>query len=250
MTAESGYPAYLGAKLAQFYERAGCVTCLGSPNREGSVTIVGAVSPPGGDFSDPVTSATLSIVQVFWGLDKKLAQRKHFPSVNWNISYSNYDRVLEDYFNKYDPEFMKVKTKIKEILQEEQDLTEIVQLVGQDSLSEDQKAVLEIAKIIREDYLQQNAFSKWDYYCPLTKTVGMMKCIVKFFESSKKAINDSAKSDKKISWAIIANAVDKPLYELTQMKFKDPALPTDKLDAYFQNIREEIDNGFRKLIHG
>jgi len=130
MTAESGYPAYLGAKLAQFYERAGCVTCLGSPNREGSVTIVGAVSPPGGDFSDPVTSATLSIVQVFWGLDKKLAQRKHFPSVNWNISYSNYDRVLEDYFNKYDPEFMKVKTKIKEILQEEQDLTEIVQLVG------------------------------------------------------------------------------------------------------------------------
>jgi len=119
MPADSGYPAYLGAKLAQFYERAGRVTCLGSPNREGSVTIVGAVSPPGGDFSDPVTSATLSIVQVFWGLDKKLAQRKHFPSVNWNISYSNYDRVLEDYFNKYDPEFMKVKTKIKEILQEE-----------------------------------------------------------------------------------------------------------------------------------
>jgi len=99
MPADSGYPAYLGAKLAQFYERAGRVQCLGSPNREGSVTIVGAVSPPGGDFSDPVTSATLSIVQVFWGLDKKLAQRKHFPSVNWSISYSNYDRVLEDYFN-------------------------------------------------------------------------------------------------------------------------------------------------------
>lgn len=119
MPADSGYPAYLGAKLAQFYERAGRVSCLGSPNREGSVTIVGAVSPPGGDFSDPVTSATLSIVQVFWGLDKKLAQRKHFPSVNWNISYSNYDRVLEEYFNTYDPDFMKVKTKIKEILQEE-----------------------------------------------------------------------------------------------------------------------------------
>lgn len=250
MPADSGYPAYLGAKLAQFYERAGRVKCLGSPDREGSVTIVGAVSPPGGDFSDPVTSATLSIVQVFWGLDKKLAQRKHFPSVNWNISYSNYDRVLEEYFNKYDPEFMKVKTKIKEILQEEQDLTEIVQLVGQDSLSEDQKAVLEIAKIIREDYLQQNAFSKWDYYCPLTKTVGMMKCIVKFFESSKKAINDSAKSDKKISWAIIANAVDKPLYELTQMKFKSPTISEGEMEAYFQGIRDEIDNGFRKLIHG
>jgi V-type H+-transporting ATPase subunit A len=99
MPADSGYPAYLGAKLAQFYERAGRVKCLGSPDREGSVSIVGAVSPPGGDFSDPVTSATLSIVQVFWGLDKKLAQRKHFPSVNWSISYSNYDRVLEEYFN-------------------------------------------------------------------------------------------------------------------------------------------------------
>jgi V-type H+-transporting ATPase subunit A len=158
--------------------------------------------------------------------------------------------VLEDYFNKYDPEFMKVKTKIKEILQEEQDLTEIVQLVGQDSLSEDQKAVLEIAKIIREDYLQQNAFSDYDYYCPLTKTVGMMKCIVKFFESSKKAINDSSKSDKKISWAIIANAVDKPLYELTRMKFFKPNHTEAETEAYFQGIRDEIDNGFRKLIHG
>lgn len=116
MPADSGYPAYLGAKLAQFYERAGRVKCLGTPDREGSVTIVGAVSPPGGDFSDPVTSATLSIVQVFWGLDKKLAQRKHFPSVNWSISYSNYDRVLEEYFNQSDPEFMKVKTKMREIL--------------------------------------------------------------------------------------------------------------------------------------
>jgi V-type H+-transporting ATPase subunit A len=144
MPADAGYPAYLGTKLAQFYERAGRVTCLGSPNREGTVTIVGAVSPPGGDFSDPVTSSTLAIVQVFWGLDKKLAQRKHFPSVNWNISYSNYDRVLEDYFNKYDPDFMKFKVKIKKILQEEEELTEIVQLVGKDSLTEEQKTVLEV----------------------------------------------------------------------------------------------------------
>ena len=108
MPADAGFPAYLGAKLAQFYERAGRVKCLGGPDREGSVTIVGAVSPPGGDFSDPVTSSTLAIVQVFWGLDKKLAQRKHFPSVNWSISYSNYDRVLEEYYNGYDPEFMKL----------------------------------------------------------------------------------------------------------------------------------------------
>jgi V-type H+-transporting ATPase subunit A len=145
MPADAGYPAYLGAKLAQFYERAGRVKCLGSPDREGSVTIVGAVSPPGGDFSDPVTSSTLAIVQVFWGLDKKLAQRKHFPSLNWSISFSNYDRILEDYYNQYDPDFMRLKTRIREILQEEEDLTEIVQLVGKDSLSEDQKAVLEVS---------------------------------------------------------------------------------------------------------
>ena len=250
MPADSGYPAYLGAKLAQFYERAGRVKCLGSPDREGSVTIVGAVSPPGGDFSDPVTSATLSIVQVFWGLDKKLAQRKHFPSVNWSISYSNYDRVLEDYFNQYDPEFMKVKTRMREILQEEEDLTEIVQLVGKDSLSEDQKAVLEIAKIIREDFLQQNAFSPYDYYSPLSKTVGMMKCIVRFFENAKRAIVDSSKSDKKVSWAIISNAVDKPFYELTQMKFQDPKTPQEEMNKYFTDLYDDIDNGFRKLLVG
>ena len=137
MPADAGFPAYLGAKLAQFYERAGRVTCLGSPNREGSISIVGAVSPPGGDFADPVTSATLSIVQVFWGLDKKLAQRKHFPSVNWNISFSNYDRVLGEYYSKHDPEFMPLREAIKKILQQEDELTEIVQLVGKDSLSED-----------------------------------------------------------------------------------------------------------------
>ena len=250
MPADSGYPAYLGAKLAQFYERAGRVQCLGSPNREGSVTIVGAVSPPGGDFSDPVTSATLSIVQVFWGLDKKLAQRKHFPSVNWSISYSNYDRVLEEYFNQYDPEFMKVKTKMREILQEEEDLTEIVQLVGKDSLSEDQKAVLEIAKIIREDFLQQNAFSPYDYYSPLSKTVGMMKCIVRFFENSKRSIVDSHKSEKKISWALIANSVADPLYQLTQMKFKDPKTEEKALAKYFVDLYDSIDEGFRRLIHG
>merc|ERR1712023_443134 len=105
MPADAGYPAYLGARLAAFYERSGRVTCIGNPAREGSITIVGAVSPPGGDFTDPVTSATLSIVQVFWGLDKKLAQRKHFPSINWNISFSKYIRTLEPFFEKLDPEY-------------------------------------------------------------------------------------------------------------------------------------------------
>lgn len=117
MPADSGYPAYLGARLASFYERAGRVKCLGNPDREGSVSIVGAVSPPGGDFSDPVTSATLGIVQVFWGLDKKLAQRKHFPSINWLISYSKYTRALDDFYDKNFPEFVPLRTKVREILQ-------------------------------------------------------------------------------------------------------------------------------------
>jgi V-type H+-transporting ATPase subunit A len=139
MPADAGYPAYLGARLARFYERAGLARCLGSPDREGSVTVVGAVSPPGGDFSDPVTSATLGIVQVFWGLDKKLAQRKHFPSVNWNISYSKYMRVLGPFFDEIDPEFSSLREAARDVLQQEKDLSEIVQLVGRDSLSEDQK---------------------------------------------------------------------------------------------------------------
>ncbi len=154
MPTDQGYPAYMASKLAQFYERAGKVECLGSPDRTGSVTIVGAVSPPGGDFSDPVTIATLSIVQVFWGLDKRLAQRKHFPAVNWTQSYSNYERQLESYFDSLDPDFTRLRKKFKEILQEEEELNEIVQLVGRDSLSEDQKTILEMAKVIREDFLQ------------------------------------------------------------------------------------------------
>ena len=148
MPADSGYPAYLGARLASFYERAGRAKCLGNPEREGSVSIVGAVSPPGGDFSDPVTSATLGIVQVFWGLDKKLAQRKHFPSVDWLRSYSKYLKPLDDYYEKNFPEFVGFRTKIKEILQEEEDLSEIVQLVGKASLAESDKITLEVTQLL------------------------------------------------------------------------------------------------------
>merc|ERR1719482_1556721 len=122
MPADSGYPAYLGARLASFYERAGRVMYIGAPEREGSITIVGAVSPPGGDFTDPVTSATLSIVQVFWGLDKKLAQRKHFPSINWTISFSKYIRTLEPFMESNEPEYMALQQKFREILQMEDDL--------------------------------------------------------------------------------------------------------------------------------
>lgn len=196
MPADSGYPAYLGARLAAFYERAGRVKALGSPEREGTVTVVGAVSPPGGDFSDPVTAATLAIVQVFWGLDKKLAQRKHFPSVNWLISYTKYMRVLEPFFNAMDPQYSELQKSAREILQIEENLSEIVQLVGKESLSEDQKVSMEVARIIREDFLQQNAFSTYDYTCPLVKSIGMLRCIITLYNCAQKAIADSPATQK------------------------------------------------------
>jgi len=149
MPADSGYPAYLGAKLAGFYERAGRVQCLGSPDRHGTVSIVGAVSPPGGDFSDPVTSATLGIVQVFWGLSKSLAQRKHFPSVDWNVSYSKYLKVLDPHYEQNNPGFIELRSKAKEILQKENDLAEIVQLVGKSALGESDKITLEVARMLK-----------------------------------------------------------------------------------------------------
>ncbi len=247
MPADRGYPAYLSSKLAQFYERAGRVTCYGSPDREGSVTIVGAVSPPGGDFADPVTTSTLNIVQVFWGLDKKLAQRKHFPSINWNISYSNYSYILEKYFNKHDPEFSTLKSKFKNILQMEEELNDIVQLVGKDSLSEDQKCCLEIARVIREDFLKQNAYSDHDYYCPLYKTVGMMKCIILFYDKAMKAIQESS-NDAKITWAVIATQLKKELYELTQLKFEEPKQKEEILEKKFAELKNDIERKFRDLM--
>ena len=251
MPADSGFPAHLGSKLAQFYERAGKVTCLGSPGRQGSISIVGAVSPPGGDFSDPVTAATLDIVQVFWGLDKKLAQRKHFPSVNWNISFTNYDRVLQEYYGARDPEFMRFKVSMKNILQEENDIIEIVQLVGKDSLGEDQKATLEVAKLIKDEFLQQNAFSEYDYNCPLPKTIGMMKCIVAYYENCKKVLIESQKSEKKISMALIEEAFNTTIInDLKEMKFIDPASPEKQIIKKLDDLAELIENEFRKLLHG
>jgi V-type H+-transporting ATPase subunit A len=178
MPADSGYPAYLGAKLASFYERAGKVACLGSPERDGSVSIVGAVSPPGGDFSDPVTSATLGIVQVFWGLDKKLAQRKHFPSVNWSQSYSKYVGILQPHYEATQPGFIENRDRVKEILQKQDDLADIVQLVGKSALGEPDKLTLEVAKMLVEDLLQQNGISDYDRFCPFYKTSGMMRNFV------------------------------------------------------------------------
>ncbi|OII77521.1 vacuolar ATP synthase catalytic subunit A [Cryptosporidium andersoni] len=245
MPADSGYPAYLGARLASFYERSGRVKCLGSPDREGTVSIVGAVSPPGGDFSDPVTTATMSIIQVFWGLDKKLAQRKHFPSVNWNTSFSKYSRILEPYFDSVDPDFNSLRQKMADILQRENELADILQLVGKDSLSEDQKVILEIARIIREDFLQQNAFSDYDFTCPLQKTLGMMKTIGNLYDLSLKTIKDTQQQQQKIGWSTIYNSMRDTINKVTSMKFLDPRQSDEEFKSYFAKLNEELANQFR-----
>ena len=247
MPADSGYPAYLASKLAQFYERAGAVKCLGSPDRSGSVSIVGAVSPPGGDFSDPVTVNTLYNVQVFWGLDKKLAQRTHFPSVNWLTSYSKYENILETYFNSFDPDFVECKNTIKRILQDEEELTEVVQLVGKDSLSEDQKLILEIAKIIKNDFLQQNSFTEYDFTCPLRKTAGMMKCIVAYYNCALKALKEGTSENKKSLDQIIKKTKEEYV-DLTKMKFLNPKQGDEVLEKIFSDKKLAIEEKFKSAF--
>lgn len=248
MPADSGYPAYLGSRLASFYERAGRTRCLGNPAREGSVSIVGAVSPPGGDFSDPVTSATLGIVQVFWGLDKKLAQRKHFPSVNWLISYSKYKNTLEDYYEKNFPEFNSLRNKVSEILQNEEDLSEIVQLVGKSSLGEADKITLEIAKLIKDDFLQQNGFTPYDRMCPFYKTVGMMSNMMLFHDLAMHAVESTAHSEHKITWGTIHDRMRPLMYELTSMKFMDPkADGEEKIKKTYAELAEKLREEFRSF---
>lgn len=256
MPADSGYPAYLGARLASFYERAGRVSCLGAPGREGSVTIVGAVSPPGGDFSDPVTTATLSIVQVFWGLDKKLAQRKHFPSVNWLISYSKYIKALEPFYDTFDPDFVSSRKAARQILQKEDDLNEIVQLVGKDALAEGDKIVLEVARLIKDDFLQQNSYTKYDKYCPFYKSVDMLRNMITFYTAANDAVERTASGGSgsagaegggRVTYNVIKARLGDLLYKLSSQKFEDPAEGEEALKAKFKALNEEIRDRFRAL---
>ncbi|CAO3638147.1 unnamed protein product [Cunninghamella blakesleeana] len=242
MPADSGYPAYLGARLASFYERAGRATCLGNPSREGSVTVVGAVSPPGGDFSDPVTAATLGIVQVFWGLDKKLAQRKHFPSVNWSLSYSKYMKVLEPYYEQQDPEYISLRDKTKEILQMEENLSEIVQLVGKSGLNETDKITLEVAQLLKDDFLQQNGYSNYDRYCPFYKTSWMLRNFIGFYTHATHAVEAS---NNQITWAKIRDSFGDIIYKLSSMKFEDPADGEAALVEKYTALYKEIETKFR-----
>ncbi|MGB9177509.1 MAG: V-type ATP synthase subunit A [Methanoregula sp.] len=190
MPGEEGYPAYLATRLAAFYERAGRVACLGAGGRFGSVTIVGAVSPPGGDFSEPITQNTLRIAGTFWALDTNLAYRRHFPSVNWIKSYSLYlDSIQEWFVTSGFLDWKEMRDKTMYLLQKEVELQEIVQLVGPDALPESEKAILEVTRMIREDFLQQSAYHEIDSFCPLDKQYWMLKVILTFYDRISDAMN-------------------------------------------------------------
>lgn len=275
MPGDAGYPAYLGTRLAYFYERAGYVECLGN-GENGSVTIVGAVSPPGGDFADPVTASTLNIVQVFWGLDKKLARKKHFPSVNWNISFTKYERALLAHYTLVKQrQYCQDIATARQILQEEKKLQEIVQLVGKDSLGEDQKVNLEVARILREDFLQQNGYSKNDYTCPLIKTQGMLRNFMLFFQLTMQAIN--AQDEDRLTWSRVLLHLNPPQTEaqkaaeakaqqegveeteaekkarqtpyerLVGMKYIPPTLPEAEMKEELEEVRQKLVQAFKTI---
>ncbi len=193
MPGEEGYPAYLSSRIAEFYERAGWVKCLGDDGRIGAISAIGAVSPPGGDISEPVSQATLRIVKVFWGLSAQLAYKRHFPAIDWLQSYSLYVDRLEKWFNdEVAPEWNEMRQKAMRILQEEAELDEIVRLVGVDALCWKDRLTLEVTRMIREDYLHQNAFDEVDTYTSLNKQYRMMALILDYYEKGQAALNAGA----------------------------------------------------------
>ncbi|KAK9369264.1 ATP synthase alpha/beta family, nucleotide-binding domain-containing protein [Lipomyces kononenkoae] len=238
MPADQGFPAYLGAKLASFYERAGKVVTLGNPKREGSVSVVGAVSPPGGDFSDPVTAATLGITQVFWGLDKKLAQRKHFPSVNTSLSYSKYNNILNKFYSGNYPEFPALRDKMKEIISDAEELEQVVQLVGKSALSDADKITLDVATLIKDDFLQQNGYSTYDAYCPIWKTAAMMKGFILYHDEAQKAISSGS------NWNKLRDATGEVKYHLSSSKFLEPSRGETEVLGEFNKLYNEIQEKF------
>ena len=232
MPGDEGYPAYLASRVADFYERAGKVLSQGSEPREGALTVIGAVSPPGGDISEPVSQSTLRIVKVFWGLDYALSYARHFPAINWLNSYSLYQTKMDEYFDEaVDKKFSAYRRQAMTLLQEESGLQEIVRLVGRDSLSEGDQLKLEVAKSIREDFLQQNAFHDVDTYCPLEKQYKMLDIILSFFEEAKKAM---------ASGAYLKEIMELDFHEaVARMKYLAPE-QMDQLDELRQRVAEEI----------
>lgn len=237
MPGEEGYPAYLGSRLAQFYERAGRVIVNGSEDTEGALSVIGAVSPPGGDISEPVSQATLRIVKVFWGLDSALAYKRHFPAINWLTSYSLYADSLSEWFNStVKPDWYKLRGRLMAILQEESELEEIVKLVGMDALSPSDRLKLEAARSIREDYLHQNAFDEVDTYTSLAKQYLMMGLILAYYDKSLEGLKKGASIEKLVSL---------PSRErIGRFKYTDEK----KIDSEFAEIKAELDSDIEKAV--
>jgi V/A-type H+-transporting ATPase subunit A len=236
MPGEEGYPAYMGTRIAEFYERAGKVECLGSDGRIGALSAVGAVSPPGGDLSDPVVQATLRVVKVFWSLEDKLAYRRHFPAISWLTSYSLYDANLREYFlEHYGEEWVKGIDDAMSLLQQEAELEEIVRLVGLDALSPDNRLVMETARSIREDFLHQNAFHEVDTYTSFQKMSKIMELIKLFQRLGRDALEQGVN---------IQDIAGLPIRErIARAKF----LPEEKLED-MDRIREELEKSFKELL--
>ncbi len=240
MPGEEGFPAYLGSRLAEFYERAGRVITLGSVDdnpRYGSVTICGAVSPPGGDFSEPVTTNTLRVVKVFWALNKDLASRRHFPAIHWLQSYSLYIENLEDWFKReVSSEFSELRKEAMFLLQREEELKEIVQLVGPDALPESERVILEAARMIREDYLQQSALHPIDTFCDPKKSYLMLKAIIAFYHMMR----DSVAKGVSISSILSLPVRD----EIARMK----VVPNDKIEEYVDSLIVKMSKLFKDAV--
>ncbi len=237
MPGEEGYPAYLGSRLAQFYERAGRVIVNGSEDTEGALSVIGAVSPPGGDISEPVSQATLRIVKVFWGLDANLAYKRHFPAINWLTSYSLYTDQLADWFKENAaPDFMELRGKLMALLQEESELQEIVNLVGMDALSAPDRLKLETSRSIREDYLHQNAFDPTDTYTSLKKQVLMMRAILTYYDKANAALENGGN---------IEMLVNMPVRErIGRFKYE----PEDKINEEFESIKAQLESEIEEVL--
>lgn len=233
MPGEEGYPAYLASRVAEFYERAGRVIALGSKEKTASLSIIGAVSPPGGDFSEPVTQNTLRVVRVFWALDAKLADRRHFPAINWLTSYSLYTQSLAPWFSKeVAPDFVAQRAEALSLLQKESELQEIVRLVGPDALPERERLTLEVARMLREDFLQQNAYHEVDSYCSLKKQHNMMRIILHFNKAALLALQKE-KSLKEILDA-------KVMEDIAKMKYVPEKEFENKVSEYIKNIDSQL----------
>ena len=239
MPGEEGYPAYLGSRLAQFYERAGRVIAPGSEDREGTLSVIGAVSPPGGDISEPVSQATLRIVKVFWGLDSALAYKRHFPAINWLTSYSLYADSMADWFDKASGgNWTELRARIMKILQNEAELEEIVKLVGMDALSAPDRLTLETARSIREDFLHQDAFHEVDTYTSIEKQYLMMKLILMYYDLSSEALEKDADIEK-----LVAMQVRERIgrYKYTHQ---------DKAKEEFEKISDELRSEINTVLSG